>query len=242
VDGKNILGIRVDGLELPYDKVISNVDVSNTYKYLLKNDNKTVKVKSDKLQPSLSGIVFYWGIQGKTSELETHNILFSTDYSKEFQDIFDKNQVPDEPTVYIYISSRFNANDAPAGCENWFVMINVPYDSGQDWQKETSNAKETILRIIKKRLGIDIRNRIIFEKTLNPTDIERTTGSDKGSIYGVSSNNRTAAFLRHPNKSNKIKGLYFCGGSVHPGGGIPLVILSGKITSELVLKELKRTN
>jgi len=189
----------------------------------------------------LSGIVFYWGVQGNYSELETHNILFSTNYEKEFDDIFTRRQVPEEPTVYIYISSKFNSEDAPAGCENWFVMINVPYDSGQDWIKETSDAKETILRIIRKRLGIDIRNKIVFEQSSNPVDIEHLTGSDKGSIYGVSSNSRSAAFLRHPNKSSKINGLFFCGGSVHPGGGIPLVILSGKIASELVLKELKRT-
>lgn len=238
---KDILGIRVDGLELPYDKVISNADVTSTYKKLLKNDHQQSTAKSNKLQPSLSGIVFYWGVQGKSSELDTHNILFSTNYEKEFDDIFSRRQVPDEPTVYIYISSKFNSDDAPPDCENWFVMINVPYDSGQDWIKETANAKETILRIIRKRLGLDIRNKIIFEQSLNPNDIERITGSDKGSIYGVSSNNRSAAFLRHPNKSSKINGLFFCGGSVHPGGGIPLVILSGKIASELVLKELKQT-
>lgn len=236
---KKVIGLRVDGLEIPYDRVISNSDVSSTYKNLLMNGTKVPVYKSNNIEPSLSGIVFYWGVQGISNELETHNILFSSNYAKEFEDIFKRRIIPEEPTVYIYISSKFNADDAPTGCENWFVMINVPYDSGQDWEKLTCEAKEIILRIIKKRTGIDLANKILFEQKINPADIERMTSSDKGSIYGVSSNSRTAAFLRHPNKSSKIKGLFFCGGSAHPGGGIPLVILSGKIASQLVLNELR---
>ncbi len=235
----NILGIRVDGLEIPYDRVISNADVSNTYNNLLMNGHKLPVYKTNKIDPSLSGIVFYWGVQGNSDVLETHNILFSSNYLKEFDDIFKRRSIPEEPTVYIYISSKFNKDDAPPGCENWFVMINVPYNSGQDWEKETADAREIILRIIKKRTGIDISSRIVFEKFMNPSDIEKMTGSDRGSIYGVSSNSRTSAFLRHANKSSKINGLFFAGGSVHPGGGIPLVILSGKIASDLVLKELR---
>lgn len=238
---KHVLGIRVDGLELPYDKVISNTDITSTYNNLLKNGQKQNVLKPAKQDPSLSGIIFYWGIQGKTPGLEIHNILFSSDYSKEFDDLFNRQQVPDEPTVYIYISSKFNSDDAPPGCENWYVMITVPSDSGQNWEKETLNAKETVFRVIKKRLGLDIRSRIIFEHKLHPNDIERLTGSSNGSIYGVSSNSMSATFFRHPNKAPKIGGLFFCGGSVHPGGGIPLVILSGKIVSKLVVKELERS-
>ncbi|QQS36418.1 MAG: phytoene desaturase [Ignavibacteriales bacterium] len=237
---KNVLGLRVDGIEIPYDRVISNVDVNTTYKNLL--GNGTINPSQKKTEPSLSGIVFYWGIEGLNPELEIHNILFSTNYEKEFDDIFNKRQIPEEPTVYIYISSKYNVDDAPPGCENWFVMINAPFNSGQDWEKETTHAREIILRIIKKRTGLDIRSRILFEHVLTPAEIEKGTGSDKGSIYGISSNNRNAAFLRHPNKSKKINGLFFCGGSVHPGGGIPLVILSGKLASDKVIRELKHSS
>ena len=75
------------------------------------------------------------------------------------------------------------------------------------------------------------------EEVLSPLDIERQTASFKGSLYGTSSNDRMAAFLRHSNKSNSVKGLYFCGGSAHPGGGVPLCLLSGKIASEWLIED-----
>ncbi|RJP56422.1 MAG: phytoene desaturase [Ignavibacteriales bacterium] len=233
---KAIKGIEVNGKQLDYDIVVSNSDVENTYKNLL-NDNSSSSVKKySKLEKSSSALVFYWGIEGIYSELEIHNILFSEDYQKEFDDLFTKKITPTDPTIYIYISSKFQKDDAPEGHENWFVMINVPYNNQQDWEKEIQSSRQTILEKLNRILGIDIENKKVFEEVLTPELIEKKTSSISGSIYGISSNNKMAAFLRQQNKSKEYKGLYFCGGSAHPGGGIPLVILSGKITAELIEK------
>ncbi len=237
--GRNVKGIKTEDDEIDYDAVISNVDVNYTYQKLIKNKSgKNNKYKAIG-EPSLSGVVFYWGVKGIHSDLEVHNIIFSENYKKEFEDIFDNKSLPEDPTIYIYISSKHNPADAPGGFENWFVMVNAPFIENQNWEEEIKTARQRVISKINSVLHIDINKKIIFENILTPYDLKKKTGSYKGSIYGISSNSKTSAFKRHPNKSKKYKGLYFCGGSVHPGGGIPLVLLSGKLAAELMINDFK---
>jgi phytoene desaturase len=218
-----------------YDIVISNADVNYTYKYLLGDSSSNSAVRYDNLEPSSSALVFYWGVKGSIDNLEIHNILFSSDYKKEFEDLFTKKICPDDPTVYIYISSKYNSNDAPADHENWFVMINAPYVKNQDWKVEIEKSRKNIIHKINSALKIDIENKIVTEQVLTPEIIEESTSSFRGSLYGISSNGKRAAFVRQKNRSKEYSGLYFCGGSSHPGGGIPLVILSGKLAAEAII-------
>jgi phytoene desaturase len=236
---KTVVGIKANGEEIPFDKVISNIDVNITFKNLLNDISTFESRRYKKLKPSLSGVVFYWAVDNQFPQLETHNIIFSEDYKKEFDQLTKQKIIPDEPTVYIYISSKLNPDDAPKGKENWFVMINVPYDDGQNWQEEISDARKNVIDKINKVLKINIEQNILFEKILTPKELEAKTAAYRGSIYGISSDKRTSAFLRQQNKSRTIKNLYFCGGSAHPGGGIPLVILSGKIVSDIIQSEVK---
>jgi phytoene dehydrogenase-like protein len=113
-------------------------------------------------------------------------------------------------------------------------MVNVPTHTGQDWEALIPAYKKAVLEKLGKVLNKQIEQLIETEKVLTPTGIEAATSSLGGSLYGTSSNSRYAAFLRHANESSKIRGLYFCGGSVHPGGGIPLCLLSAKIVSDLI--------
>lgn len=231
------VGIRINGQVKDYDKVISNVDVNSTFKYLIRYNDNREAIKYSKQTPSFSGLVFYWGINKIFPQLETHNIFFSSNYSKEFDDLFTNNIVHNDPTIYVYISSKLNKSDAPEGKENWFVMVNAPYIQNQNWDFEIRLARNSIINKINKFLDNDIEKFIEFEKVLSPIDIQNKTGSYLGSIYGIASNNRMSAFKRQPNKSKSIKNLFFCGGSAHPGGGIPLVILSGKIVADIISKE-----
>lgn len=213
------------------DILICNMDVASAAKGPLKN---FVSSKRKKYEPSSSALIFYWGIDREFKELDLHNIFFSSDYMKEFENIFHNRKIDNDPTVYIHISSKCKVDDAPVGCENWFVMVNAPYVAGQDWEKMINVARENILIKVSKRLGTDISRHIRLEHKLTPELIQSKTGSYKGALYGSSSNDRMAAFLRQPNFSSGHKGLYFCGGSVHPGGGIPLCLLSGKITTDII--------
>ena len=163
-----------------------------------------------------------------------HNILFTEDYKTEFEHLFDSKTITDDPTVYINITSKKISADAPEGKENWFVMINVPSVYEQNWDRMIATARKNIIAKISRILGEDVSKYIEYEEKLTPQLIQNKTNSFKGSLYGTSSNNRFAAFFRHKNFSSDYKNLYFCGGSVHPGGGIPLALSSAKIIAKLI--------
>jgi phytoene desaturase len=222
-------GIRVKGENIVGDIIVSNMDIWFTYKNLLQKHPALHPQKTLTQERSSSALIFYWGIKKTFSELDLHNIFFSTDYQAEFNHIWQEQDIYHDPTVYLNISSKLKPGDAPAGCENWFVMINVPANNGQDWDTLIATARQNIQQKLSKILRTDIGKLIECESILDPRSIESKTSSYKGSIYGTSSNSQFAAFLRHANSSSKINGLYFCGGSVHPGGGIPLCMLSAKI-------------
>ncbi|MFC4211553.1 1-hydroxycarotenoid 3,4-desaturase CrtD [Pedobacter lithocola] len=227
---KKIKGILVGGKFVAADTVISNLDIWFTYKTLLKNLPPPTKLLNQ--ERSSSALIFYWGIKNIHPDLDLHNILFASSYETEFDTIWKEKSIPHDPTIYINITSKHIKNDAPEGCENWFVMINVPANNGQEWDQLIKEARQNIIEKINRILKKDISEDIICEEILDPRSIEFKTGSYQGSLYGNSSNNQFAAFLRHPNFISKISGLYFCGGSVHPGGGIPLALLSAKIIGD----------
>jgi phytoene desaturase len=214
------------------DIVICNADIHTVYDKLLPSAQKLKEV--DKQERSSSALIFYWGIDKEFPDLDVHNILFTEDYQKEFGHIFDSKTIYEDPTVYINITSKQLKKDAPKGKENWFVMINVPSVYNQDWDRLIADARKTILAKLSRNLGEDIEKLIVFEEQLTPQLIQDKTYSFKGSLYGTSSNNRFAAFFRHKNFSSEYKNLYFCGGSVHPGGGIPLALSSAKIIDKLI--------
>jgi phytoene dehydrogenase-like protein len=142
-----------------------------------------------------------------------------------------------DPTIYINITSKLEPEHAPPGKENWFVMLNAPAGSDIFSKEMIEHSKSNILAKLKRILGVDLEPLIETEETLTPADIEAKTDSYMGSLYGTSSNSKWAAFLRHPNFCTDIRGLYLTGGSVHPGGGIPLCMKSAKIVSELILDD-----
>lgn len=231
-----IIGLNTKSENKTYNVVVSNADVLYTYDKLLNLPNSKEARRYKKLEPSTSGIVFYWGIDRNFEELSVNNIFFSSDYATEFKAMFQDKTMPEEPTVYVNITSKLTPSDAPKDCENWFVLLNAPADNHQDWDLLVSKSRRTAINLISKRLGTNIERHIVAEKNLTPPEIEKRTRSTHGSLYGISSNTKTAAFLRHRNRSKRIKGLYFCGGSAHPGGGMPLVLLSGKICADLIEK------
>lgn len=232
VKNRRVEGLKVNGSTEKASIVVSNMDVWFTYKKLLPAQQAPQRTLSQ--ERSSSALIFYWGIKGEFPELDLHNVFFSDNYWREFDALWKRKEIDSDPTVYINISSKYKPHDAPPGCENWFVMINVPSDSGQDWNKMIADAKADILKKLSRHLGKNIESLILCESILDPRSIESRTSSYQGSLYGTSSNNIFAAFLRHPNFTSKIKDLYFAGGSVHPGGGIPLALLSAKIVSDLV--------
>lgn len=231
-EGKKAKGVKTGQGVYNTDVVVSNMDVYPTYHKLLKDLKKPERTLSQ--ERSSSALIFYWGISDTFPQLDLHNILFSDNYRKEFNHIFSKKTLFDDPTVYINITSKDNPADAPAGCENWFVMINTPGNYGQDWDELIAKARKNIIAKINRNLNVKLEDLIVTEAVMDPRKIESDTSSYRGALYGAASNSKFSAFLRHPNFISRLDNLYFCGGSVHPGGGIPLCLLSAKIVSELI--------
>lgn len=232
IEQKRAVGLRLNGRVEPFDGVVCNADVFTAYRKLLPSLRAPERILA---QPrSSSALIFYWGIRKLFPKLNMHNIFFSNNYREEFKMLFEGREIIDDPTVYINITSIHNPKDAPEGCMNWFVMINVPGNTGQDWDALINKSRKAILKKLRHVLGEDIEPLIDTESILDPRSIESRTFSHQGSLYGNSSNNRTAAFMRHANFSNTVKNLWFCGGSVHPGGGIPLCLKSAKIATDMI--------
>ena len=231
VENKKAVGIMVNEVEYAADIVVSNIDVVPTYRKLLTNQKQPEKVLGQ--ERSSSAVIFYWGMGTSFQQLDLHNIFFTDDYEAEFDAIFNQKSLHNDPTIYVNISSKDVPADAPKGKENWFVMINAPHDTGQDWNALAQQLRLWVIDKLNRLLDTEIASLIEEEWVMTPDVIQSRTQSHLGALYGASSNNKMAAFLRHPNFSSTISNLYFCGGSVHPGGGIPLCLLSAKIVADL---------
>ena len=242
--GGRVRGLRLaDGGTLPADVVVCNADAAALYGGLLPPSRATAAVRRDlgRATPSLSGFVLLLALRGRTPDLAHHTVLFPEDYDAEFDAVFgagrDRRPRPvADPTVYV------SAPDDPAlrpdgDSESWFVLVNAPRHEpgrGVDWDEPglADRYARQVLDVMAAR-GLDARDRLRWCVTRTPADLERETGSPGGSIYGTSSNGARAAFLR-PANASPVPGLYLVGGSAHPGGGLPLVVLSAEIVAGLV--------
>ena len=221
--------VLADGVRRSASAVVVNADAEHLYRDLL--DDPVALRRVRRADPSTSGFVICAGVPSTTSTatgpIGHHTVWFSDDYRREFAEI-EAGRVPDQPTVYACVSSVTDRTQAPAGAENWFLLINTPAGALVDRRRATD--------IVLGRLaefGIDIAGRAEFIDTLTPEDLAERYRSPGGAIYGTSSNGRRAAFAR-PGNAGARRGLYLVGGSSHPGGGLPLVTLSAEIVAGMI--------
>lgn len=238
--GGRIEGVTLaDGTRQSAAFVVANLDVAHVYERLLPpalSASRRVKNLLG-MEPSCSGFILLLGIRGTHPHLAHHNIFFSSDYAREFDDIFSREVPPTEPTVYVSITSKTDPDHAPPGHENWFVLVNVPaLGPAWDWTQHVREYRDRVLGRL-RAFGLDVDGDIVAEHVLTPLDLERMTGARRGALYGASSNNRLAAFRRPHNRAPDVRGLYFAGGTTHPGGGVPMVTLSGRVAARLALDD-----
>ena len=233
-----VCGVRgKDGSTVEARSVVANVDPLTAYRNLLK-DLPRAQVKArgiEKRELSCSGFVLCLGVKKEFPDLAQHNVFFSGDYREEFEDIFARKVPPRDPTVYVSISAKADPGMAARGGSNVYALVNVPPDDGSfDWESRAGEVRDVILRKLAPHLG-DITPFLECEEHLTPRDFAARYGAWRGALYGPASHGPWASFLRPGNRADEIPGLYFAGGNVHPGGGIPLVLLSGKMAAELIL-------
>ncbi len=230
-EDKAATGVKTtDNQLLEADAVVANSDAHETYTRLLAEDvvSASVRKKQNRIEPSCSGFVLLLGTDRKWDQLHHHNIFFSDDYRNEFEDIFTRKVLPDDPTIYVADTSFTDTEHAPPGGSNLFVLINAPYITGKPDPEKSEEYANRIIRMMEKRGLSNLSDHIRYKQIIDPHDFYDWFRSNKGSIYGTSSNSKMAAFMRPRNRSPYVDRLYLCGGSTHPGGGIPLVLLSAR--------------
>ena len=234
-DATAVRGVRLAGGEsVDADVVVANVDATHLYADLLPDRRALRRVL--RAPVSSSGFGLLLAVEGRTDGLAHHNISFSGDETAEFGDIFDRHRAPADPTLYLCVSALTDASQAPAGCENWSVLANVPPAAEVDWDVEAEPYRDHLLELLGRR-GWDVGGRLRSVEVITPADIAERYRSWQGAIYGTSSNGRRAAFLRPANRGPR-RGLYLVGGSSHPGGGLPLVAMSSAIVATMVESDL----
>ena len=237
-EGKNCRAIKVmsNGTETEHlvDGLICNQDVLTAHR-LLPNLSPPTDV-----EPSTSAFLILAGIRGSYPTLSHHNSFLTGDEWREYAEIFDNHEPPTDPTIGVSNQSFSDSSRAPDGMTNLFIMANVPAMADQrTWTPErTADYRSVILRKL-ERMGLpDLESRIIVEDMWTPNDFSIRYNSYRGSLYGLSSNGWKQAFLRPPQRAKGLRGLYYAGGTTHPGGGVPLCILSGKIAAEQLIADL----
>ena len=238
--GDRVIGVQTeDGEPIDAEAVVANLDAARVYAEMLP-PRAPIERQARRLQRqprSLSGFILLLAVEGETPELAHHNLLFSSDYREEFRSLSRAQRPAADPTLYLSLSCRSSPLDAPPGCENWFLMANVPGESSP-WAEPGRCAAyaEHMLDTLARR-GFEVRGRLRSMHTITPLDIERSSGAWRGALYGASSNGRLAAFRRAHNRSPVVRRLYLAGGTVHPGGGVPMAMLSGKAAARMLLQD-----
>lgn len=233
IQDQKVKGFNANGKDYSFDMVVNNMDINFFKKKVLKEE---IQVESKDL--SSSALVFYWGVKWKSEDLHLHNILFGPDYKQEFSQIFDEEILPEHPTIYIHNAAQVCKSDAPENGSSLFVLINTPNRSKAYDPNGIAALRSYIIEAINQRYNIDLDTLIEEERILEAHEIESLTASYRGALYGPNSNQWNTAFIRQSNQDKNIKNLYHLGGSVHPGGGIPLCLYAAYITQNLICEQV----
>ncbi len=223
----------VGGERLSADVVVANCEAEDV-KAMLGEPHATRLKERDR---SMSGVVFLLGVKRTLPALHHHQVYFSADYENEFKQLFTERKFPDDPTVYVNCPSRNDRSVVPGEGESLFIMANAPANDEDDWdEKMIAEARRRVFRRLRRGGFPEIENDIVVEDVWTPKRIAARYAMPGGAIYGTHSHGWRKAFLRPPNKDRKYRGLYYVGGSTHPGGGTPTVLLSAQITVDLIRK------
>ncbi|MFO7800651.1 MAG: phytoene desaturase family protein, partial [Rhodohalobacter sp.] len=217
IRNKRAVSIKVNGGEKFYaDLIVANSDATDTILNLMDEQavSNSKRKRQKAIEPSCSGFVMLLGVNKQWEQLKHHNIFFSDDYEKEFRHIFKEKVLPDDPTIYLANTSYTDPEHAPENSSNLFILVNSPYvTEEQNWSELRETYSSFLINELENRGLKGLKDSIVVKKVITPSDFLNHYGSNRGSIYGTSSNSKFAAFLRPRNKIRGISNLYLVGGS-----------------------------
>jgi len=231
--------ITEDGREFTADIFIGNADLPYIYKELLPKNREAQKLEN-KLY-TCSTIMFYWGVDKEYPQIGHHNVFLGGDYKASFDQIFNDHTLPDVPSFYVHAPSRTDKAAAPNGQDTLYVLVPVGHLdalSEQDWGALVDRARETVFKRLAREMDVDdLEEHIKFEIVYQPNVWKERFNLEKGAAFGLSHNFWQVGYLRPQNRHKQYRNLYFAGASTHPGTGLPIVLLSARLTTERILKE-----
>ena len=232
-----VTGLVANGEFHTADIVVSNMEVIPAYEKLLRADKEFIASLEKKLEPACSGLVLDLGLDCQYPQLAHHNFFFSNHQKEHFKTVFEKHELPQDPTIYLVAASKTDPAVAPAGCDCLKILPHIPYinDAQPLTREDYLRFKDRIIDKL-ERMGLkDLRKHIVFEHVLTPLDIREKYYSNKGSIYGVVSDRWKNLAFKAPKQSTLYPNLFFVGGSVNPGGGMPMVVLCGQNVAKKIV-------
>ncbi|MBN1202031.1 MAG: phytoene desaturase [Anaerolineae bacterium] len=239
VDGSRATGVVLqDGSYLKADVIIANADLPYVYRDLL--PDARVAKRLNHLKYTSSAIMFYWGVDKAYPQLGTHTVFLAGDYRASFDRIFRDHTLPDDPSFYIHAPARVDPSAAPAGADTLMALVPVGHldrDGTQNGEELQARARETLMRRLASVGVTDLEKHLTFEISYTPRDWRQYFNLAKGAAFGLSHNVWQVGYLRPHNRHDRYRNLYFVGASTHPGTGLPMVLLSARLTTERILQE-----
>ena len=241
VEGSKITGLELqDGRNLTADIFVGNADLPYIYDQLLPDRAEAKKLIEEKLY-TCSTIMFYWGVDKEYKQIAHHNVFLGGDYKASFDKIFDEHTLPEVPSFYVHAPARTDSAAAPDGQDTLYVLVPVGHldvRTEQDWDAMINRAREIVFtRLANEKGATDLKEHIKFEIVYQPKVWQERFNLVNGSAFGLSHNFTQVGYLRPQNRHKQYKNLYFAGASTHPGTGLPIVLLSAKLTTQRILKE-----
>ena len=234
------IGVKLaDGARCELAAVVCNSDTVRTHRELLEGDAAYDFLKRRDYEAACSGVVLYLGLKKRYDHLLHHNFVFSKSPEHEFNQIYRQGVPAEDMTAYLCAPSQTEPGVAPEGGEALYVLVHAPYlRPGQDWKAMLPGYRKQIIEKLKRCAGMpDLEERIVYESALTPQDIQDRYRVLNGAIYGLASHGRFLGAFKPSNRSPDVRGLYFGGGSAHPGPGMPMVMMSGWIAADALEKD-----
>ncbi|MCX7089575.1 MAG: phytoene desaturase family protein [Methylococcales bacterium] len=239
--GDHASGVRLtDDSVISADIIVSNMEAIPAYQKLLHNPKQAQQL--NRFEPTCSGLVMHLGINRIYKQLAHHNFFYSDHPREHFNAVFKNNRLSEDPTIYLVAPVKSDPAQAPRGCEIIKILPHIPHlNPEQPLTSEDYAAFSERVLVKLERMGLtDLRKHIICEETWTPLDIQARYYSNQGSIYGVVADRFKNLGFKIPQRSGQLHNLYFVGGSVNPGGGMPMVTLSGQLVKDKILADLKK--